>query len=112
MTAGADGIVNVYPSATALSGDVWMMGSFIHESGHIIAHKAFGNNTQGPKWKPWRDAMASDQLHPSDYAKKSPSEDFSEMLLLARQVKGRRREREIRSLFPARMVILDAMKLT
>ena len=56
--------------------------------------------------------MASDQLHPSDYAKKSPSEDFSEMLLLARQLKGKRRDREIRTLFPARMAILDSMKLT
>jgi len=112
MTAGAAGIINVYPSATSLSDDVWMMGSLIHETGHIIADKIFGSNPQGPKWKPWRTAMASDQLHPSDYAKKSPSEDFSEMLLLARQLKGKRRDREIRTLFPARMAILDGMKLT
>ncbi len=112
MTAGAAGIVNLYPSGTALSGDVWMMGSFIHETGHIIGNKTFGSNHQGPKWKPWRDAMAADQLHPSDYAKKSPSEDFSEMVLLARMVKGKKREREIRMLFPARMKILDTMKLT
>jgi hypothetical protein len=32
--------------------------------------------------------------------------------LLARMVKGKRREREIRTLFPARMGILDSMKLT
>jgi hypothetical protein len=113
MTAGADGIVSVYPTAPGkLPDDVWMMGSFIHETGHIIGNKTFGNNPQGPKWKPWRDAMAADKLHPSDYAKKSPSEDFSEMLLLARMVKGKRREREIRTLFPARMGILDSMKLT
>lgn len=112
MTAGADGIVNLYPSTTAVSPDVWMLGSFIHETGHIIGNKTFGSNSQGPKWKPWRTAMASDKLHPSDYAKKSPSEDFSEMLLLARMVKGKRRESEIRTLFPARMTILDNMKLT
>jgi peptidoglycan hydrolase-like protein with peptidoglycan-binding domain len=113
MTAGADGIVSVYPSgASELPGDIYMGGSFIHETGHIIGNKTFGRNPQGPKWKPWRDAMASDKLHPSDYAKNSPSEDFSEMLLLARTVKGKRREREIRNLFPARMAILDSMKLT
>ncbi|MDT5047339.1 MAG: hypothetical protein QOE48_5741 [Mycobacterium sp.] len=111
MTAGADGIINIYPTGTPV-GAVWMMGSFVHETGHIISDQAFGPNPQGPKWKPWRDAMNSDGLHPSDYAKKSPSEDFAEMVELARMVKGTMRETEIRTLFPARMKILDAMNLT
>jgi hypothetical protein len=112
MTAGADQVVRVFPSKGALPSVTWMEGSFIHESGHIISERAFGRATTAPKWKPWKDAMKSDVIHPSDYAKKSPAEDFSEMVLLYRMEKGRRREQEIRKMFPARVAILDSMNLT
>jgi hypothetical protein len=112
MTAGADRVVRVFPSSGAVPSETWMEGSFIHETGHIVSERAFGRGSTGPKWKPWKDAMKSDVIHPSDYAKKSPAEDFSEMVQLFQMEKGRRREQEIRKMFPARVAILDSMKLT
>ena len=105
MTAGAEGIVNIYPSPNAHD-PVTARTSLAHESGHTVSQKMWGTNEKGPKWKPWRDAMKSDGLLPSTYAKSSPDEDFAEAWSLYNEVRGKPREEEYRILFPARWAIL------
>jgi hypothetical protein len=52
------------------------------------------------------------RAEPVRLRKNGPDEDFGEMVALAQMVKGKKREQEIRRLFPARMKILDGLKLT
>jgi hypothetical protein len=108
MTAGAEGIVNIYPSKNPHDADT-ARTSIAHESGHTVSKKLWGDNTKGQKWKPWRDAMKSDNLSPSTYAKSSPNEDFAESWALFMEVRGRPREEELRLLFPARWAILATL---
>ena len=67
MTAGADGIVDIYPSTTPHNADVGRK-SLAHESGHTVSQKLWGTDTNDKKWKPWRDAMKSDGISASTYA--------------------------------------------
>ena len=48
MTAGSDGIVDIYPQTgpTAVPG---LRKSVEHESGHVVSQKAWGDNTAGPE---------------------------------------------------------------
>jgi hypothetical protein len=105
MTAAAEGIVNIYPSPNPHNATT-ARTSLAHESGHTVSQKMWGKNEKGPKWKPWRDAMKSDALLPSTYAKSSPDEDFAESWSLYNEVRGKPREEEFRILFPARWAIL------
>jgi hypothetical protein len=109
MTAGSAGDVNIYPT-TIPQGQAGMDVSMIHETGHVLSKRQFGeNSTQGEKWKAWNDAAASDGMHPSQYARSSGDEDFAESLALYQQVKGTPQEAEQRKLFPGRFAILDGM---
>jgi hypothetical protein len=108
MTAGAEGIVNIYPSSNPHSAER-ARTSLAHESGHTASQKLWGTNENGPKWKPWRDAMKSDGMLPSTYAKSSPDEDFAESWALFMEVRGKPREEEFRLLFPARWAILATL---
>jgi hypothetical protein len=108
MTAGAEGIVNIYPSTNPHNADT-ARTSIAHESGHTVSKKLWGNDTKSEKWKPWRDAMKSDDLRVSTYAKSSPNEDFAESWALFMEVRGRPREEELRLLFPARWAILATL---
>jgi hypothetical protein len=108
MTAGADGIVDIYPSTSAHDPTVGRT-SIAHESGHTVSQKLWGTNTDNKKWKPWRDAMAKDKLTPSTYARSSPDEDFAESWALFMEVRGKPREEEFRLLFPARWAILATL---
>ena len=72
MTAGADGIVDIYPSTTPHNADVGRT-SIAHESGHTVSQKLWGTDTNSKKWKPWRDAMKSDGISASTYATSSPT---------------------------------------
>jgi hypothetical protein len=108
MTAGEEGIVSIYPSKNPHRAD-FARKSLAHESGHVVSQKLWGTNPQGPKWKPWRDAMKSDGLVPSGYAKSSPEEDFAESWALFMEVRGKPREEELRLLFPARWAILATL---
>jgi hypothetical protein len=109
MTAGADGDVRIYPTTIPQS-QAALDGSLIHETGHVLSKREFGeDSTQGPKWAAWNAAAASDGTHPSQYAKSSGDEDFAESLELYQQVRGSPREAETRKLFPARFAILDEL---
>ena len=108
MTAGADGIVDIYPSTSAHNAEVGRT-SIAHESGHTVSQQLWGTNTSNNKWKPWRDAMKSDAMTPSTYAKSSADEDFAESWALFMEVRGKPREEEFRLLFPARWAILATL---
>ena len=108
MTAGADGIVDIYPSTSPHNATTGRT-SIAHESGHTVSQKLWGTNTNNKKWKPWRDAMKSDGLSASTYAQSSPDEDFAESWALFMEVRHGPREEELRLLFPARWAILATL---
>ena len=109
MTAGSEGVVRIYPTTTP-SAQSTLNGDLIHETGHTLSKRQFGEDSNtGPKWGAWNAAAASDGLHTSQYGRSSPDEDFAESLELYQQVKGTPEEAEVRKLFSSRIAILDAM---
>ena len=51
MTAGADGIVDIYPSTSPHDAET-ARTSIAHESGHTVSKKLWGGDTKSQKWKP------------------------------------------------------------
>ena len=74
-----------------------------------MSQKLWGTDTNDKKWKPWRDAMSSDSISASTYARSSPDEDFAEHWALFMEVRHGPREEEMRILFPARWAILATL---
>lgn len=107
MTAGKDGVVTIYPTAAPMTQD-YLEGTMIHETGHTLSGQKWGEESSR-KWKPWKDAMKSDVVVPSQYAKSSPGEDFAETLVVYFQTKGTPQEQEIRILMPARVKIIEEL---
>jgi peptidoglycan hydrolase-like protein with peptidoglycan-binding domain len=107
MTAGAAGVVNVYPTDPVQS-QTFLDGSLIHETGHTLSQQKWGNDND-PRWKPWQDAMKADGVHASKYAKNAQGEDFAETLKLYQMVKGTPQEAEMRALMPERFKIIDGL---
>ena len=101
-TAGADGTVDWYP----IPKNVNMIPdeTMIHESGHAYSKNIWPKDSD---WKGWQDAMKSDARDPSDYAKSSKDEDFSESLVMYSMSKGTKCEATAKALYPARYKILD-----
>jgi hypothetical protein len=108
MTAGSDGIVDIYPQTGPTAGPD-LRTSVEHESGHVVSQKAWGDNTWGPKWAPWREAMRKDGFSTSTYAKSGVADDFAEAWALLMEVEGTEREKEIETLMPARYAILKTL---
>jgi len=109
MTAGANGVVDIYPT-------VWQQpqhavdASLIHETGHILSGRTFGSwQTPDPRWQPWDAAAQRDGLSPSTYARASRTEDFSETLTLYQLSRGTPSEAEYRAMFPERFAALEAV---
>jgi hypothetical protein len=105
MTAGKAGVITIYPTPS-LESQEYLEGTMIHETGHTLTGQKWGEDTD-KRWKPWKEAMKSDVVVASQYAKASPGEDFAETLQAYFQVKGTRQEQELRVLMPARMKIID-----
>lgn len=116
MTAGADGVVDVYPSVGGRTIES-ATETALHESGHAVSLRLWGESdlpdasgsgtTPNPTWDPWRQAMAADNFTPSGYARASVVEDFSEAWLMLLQYRGTPREGEVRTLMPERCRLLD-----
>ena len=116
MTAGANGVVDVYPLASGRTVES-ATETAIHESGHAISIRLWGEpdlpdtsgtgTTPNPTWDPWRQAITADNFTPSGYARASVSEDFAEAWLMFLQHRGTPREGEVRTLMPARCRLLD-----
>jgi hypothetical protein len=101
----ATGNVNLFPLSKVDTPDM-LAGTLTHESGHIIASEVFGHD--GSKgWTEWENAVRSDGLEVSTYAKTTPGEDFSETYQLYQMVKGTPSEAEFRAMYPNRFRILD-----
>jgi hypothetical protein len=106
MTCGSEGVVDIYPQEQ--KGDFkYMADSMVHETGHAWSNAKWGDDPQGAKWAPWRDAAAKDGLLPSDYAKSSPEEDVAESTALYLAMKGTPLFDEYRKLYPNRFALLD-----
>jgi hypothetical protein len=107
MTAGADGVVSIY----AALGPTYprnIDNSMVHETGHILGFKLFGNRYTDRGWDEWKTAITNDKLLPTGYARRSPGEDFSETLVLYLSSKADPiAHEELRALFPGRFAILD-----
>ena len=108
MTAGADGNVTLYPTLSTPSQDA-IDGSLIHETGHTLSMRTWGNDSNGSRWNDWRTAIQNDGIRASRYAANSPGEDFSESLVLYQRVRGTPQEAEFRAMMPERFRILDGM---
>jgi hypothetical protein len=108
MTAGSQGIVSIYPSATKQS-QAFMNQAFIHETGHVLSGRHMGDSPSNPRWEPYKAAIASDGFVPSEYARNAPTEDFAEALMVYQKVRGTPLEAEVRALMPARFKFMDEL---
>ncbi|HYV50141.1 MAG TPA: LysM domain-containing protein [Myxococcaceae bacterium] len=108
MTAGASGVVDIYPTVYQQTQHA-CDASLIHETGHILSGRTWGNWQSDPRWSGWDAATQKDGLAPSEYARSSRTEDFSEALTLYQLSKGTPYEAEYRSMFPERWSALEAV---
>lgn len=108
MTAGADGTVTIYPSEHPQSQAV-LNDSLIHETGHTLSMRRWGDDSSGRRWADWRNAIQRDGIRPSNYSANAPGEDFSESLVLYQRVRGTPQEAEVRAMMPERFRILDQL---
>lgn len=109
MTAGADGVVQVYPTWGNQT-QSQMDGALLHESGHIVSQKRWGSNHRDPRWQAWKDAMKKDPQIASTYAANSPHEDFAEAYKYYHQIKGTPKEASERRWMGERFKILDQIE--
>lgn len=124
MSAGADGVINIYPGRQTQH---YLDGSMIHETGHTFSQQRLGvktNNKLGDllkhlsgkiAWSDWKSAMKKDGISPSGYARDtaaangSPDEDFAETFQLYMEVRGKPQAAEIRAIMPERFALLDKL---
>jgi hypothetical protein len=107
MTAGSDGIVDVFPS-TANASMIELETALIHETGHAISNQKWGDDTTKAKWNAWRTARTADGISVSSYADSSDAEDFAESWVLFSSAYGTALEAEVRALIPNRVKLMDA----
>ena len=103
MTAGAEGVVSIYPSEHGTPSQDSLNGGLLHEVGHVITGQDYGFLD----WARWKFAMASDGQSVSDYADNSRDEDFAETYKLYMSVIGTSEEAAAREQYPGRFEILD-----
>lgn len=108
MTAGSDGTVDVFPS-TANASMLEIETTMLHESGHVVSNKAWGDDNKDAKWDPWRQAMKADGLKLSKYATSSESEDFAEAWVLFAPAYLSARRREVKALIPNRFALMEGL---
>ncbi|MFO0726968.1 MAG: hypothetical protein U1E65_24525 [Myxococcota bacterium] len=107
MTAGENGVVHVYPSASPqLQHNV--DGALIHETGHLWSRKVWGADGSAG-WNTWTALMAKDGFHASAYARHNPAEDVADTVELYHIVVGTPNEASVRALLPARFKYLDGV---
>lgn len=107
MTAGAAGVVTIYPDKNALPNDNYMRGTMIHETGHTWSYKTWGTDTTKGKWVDWKSAMDKDKVSVSGYAMASISEDVAETIQIYVSTQGTAKNDEYKQMVPNRFAILD-----
>ena len=108
MTAGAAGVVTIYPNTTAQPGANVMRGSIIHETGHTWSYQQWGQDTTKGKWLDWKTAMDKDRVSVSGYAMNDIAEDVAETVRVYGSTKGKPKYDEYKAMIPARLTILEA----
>lgn len=106
MTAGAAGIVTIYPNKTAPPGDNYMRGTMIHETGHTWSYKAWGTDKTKGKWLDWKAAMDKDRASVSGYAMASIAEDVAETIQVYVSTQGNPKFEEYKKIVPNRFAML------
>ena len=109
MTAGAAGVVTIYPDKTGtdLPSANYMKGTMAHETGHTWSYKTWGEDETKGKWLDWKAAMAKDKVSVSGYAMKAIAEDVAETIQVYVTTEGSPRKAEYRKIVPARFDVLD-----
>jgi hypothetical protein len=106
MTAGADGVVSIYPAAA--NADLKEVETALnHETGHSVSGGAWGNDESDAKWDRWKKARTDDGISVSTYGNSSNREDFAESWILFMTAYGTPLEAEVRTLIPNRSKIMD-----
>ncbi len=108
MTAGAEGVISIFPTLEPME-QKDLNSSLVHETGHTLSKRNWGESSGSAAWRRWSAAAASDGLHVSRYAQKSVDEDFSETFEVYNQVKGTSVEGELRALLPGRFALIDGL---
>ncbi len=109
MTAGAAGVVTIYPdkATKSLPGENYMRGTMIHETGHTWSYKTWGSDESKGKWLEWKKAMDADKVSVSGYAMASIAEDVAETIQIYVSTQGSPRFEEYRQIVPQRFAMLD-----
>lgn len=107
MTAGAAGIVTIYPDKTDLPDANAMRGSMIHETGHAWSYQKWGNDKTKGGWTTWKAAMDKDGVSVSGYAMNDIAEDVAETVRVYGATKGTPKYDEYQAMIPARLAILE-----
>jgi hypothetical protein len=113
MTSSSDRIVRIFPMPSRFTGAVTTesirTGSMLHETGHVVSQNAWGDDWHDRRWQPWRDAMASDRLTVSAYARSSPWDDFAETWAVYMPIRSTPAGEEMRVLMPGRCRLIDGL---
>ena len=107
MTAGASGVVTIYPDKNALPNDNYMRGTIQHETGHTWSKKKWGEDTTKGKWVEWKAAMDKDKVSVSGYAMASMDEDVAETIQTFVSTQNTPKFAEYKSIVPNRYAILE-----
>ena len=108
MTAGAAGVVTIYPNKSKPVPDAQgMRSSMVHETGHTWSYKTWGTDKTKGKWVDWQEAMDKDKATVSGYAMASIAEDVAETVQIYGSTKGSPQFAEYRRIVPNRFGMLD-----
>lgn len=112
MTASPGGKITIYPR-TQPSSVAGIYRTLIHESAHLLGFEKLGVEGLEKGWSVWKDAMAKDEVAPSEYARRNGSrpgiEDFAEAVTAWVLSQGQPEHEEWRALMPARFALLDKL---
>lgn len=107
MSAGARGVVAIFPSTDSAPDEGAMPGSITHETGHAWSLRTWGKDTTQGKWIEWQAAMDSDKAAVSGYAHEAIVEDVAETIRVYVSTRGTPAFDEYRSIVPHRFAMLD-----
>jgi hypothetical protein len=108
MTAGAAGVVTIYPDkeTNALPSAGGQRSTMTHETGHTWSYKTWGEDTTKGKWVDWKKAMGDDKTSVSGYAMSAIAEDVAETIRVYVSSKDTPRYAEYQKIVPHRFEIL------
>lgn len=108
MTAGAAGVVTIYPDKTtnALPNDDGRRSAMVHETAHTWSYKTWGEDKTKGKWLDWQKAMDDDKVAVSGYATAAIAEGVAETIRVYVSTKDTARFAEYEKIVPNRFAII------